>query len=89
MKERGDWERYSLSQSHESGGYWPSVEPTIISERLTDALHNSPAVLDWDDAKRILGTSKLEPEIDLDDERAVEDALNVHGWEVLHTFFSE
>jgi hypothetical protein len=89
MKERGDWEHYSPSQSQESGGYWPSVEPTIISEQLRNALHGSPAVLDWDAAKRILETSKLEPEIDLDDEKAVEDLLNANGWEVLHTFFSE
>jgi hypothetical protein len=89
MKERGNWGRYSPSQSQESGGYWPSVEPTEISERLTNVLPDSPTVLDWDTAKRILGTSELEPEIDLDDDKAVEDALNANGWEVLHTFFSE
>jgi len=89
MKERGNWERYSPSQSQESGGYWRSVEPTEISERLTNALLDFPAVLDWDTAKRILGTSELEPEIDLDDDKAVEDVLNANGWEILHTFFSE
>ena len=89
MKERGNWERYSPSQSQESGGYWPSVEPTEISERLTNALRDFPAVLDWDTAKGILGTSELESEVDLDDDKAVEDVLNANGWEVLHTFFSE
>jgi hypothetical protein len=87
MKERGNWERYSLSQSQESGGYWPSVERTEISERLTNALGDFPDVLDWDTAKRILGT-ELESEVDLDDDKAVEDVLNANGWEVLHTFFS-
>jgi len=88
MKERGNWERYSPSQSQESGGYWPSVEPTEISERLTNALRDFPAVLDWDTAKGILGTSELESEVDFDDDKAVEDVLNANGWEVLHTFFS-
>ena len=88
MKERGNWERYSPSQSQESGGYWPSVEPTEISERLTNALDDFPTVLDWDTAKRILGTSELEPEIDLNNDEAVEDVLNTNDWEVLYTFFS-
>jgi len=91
MKERGNWERYSPSQSQETGGlgYWPSVEPTNISAQLTNALHDTPPVLDWEAAKRILGTSELDPEIDLDDDKAVEGVLIAHGWEILHTFFSE
>jgi hypothetical protein len=91
MKERGNWERYSPSQGQESGGYWPFVEPTEMSERLTDAIHDSdfPTVLDWDAAKGVLRTSELESEVDLDDDKAVEDVLNANGWEVLHTFFSE
>ena len=89
MRERGNWESYSPSQSQESGGYWPSVEPTEISERLTNTLHDVPPVLDWDTAKRILGTSELETEIDLEDDKAVEDVLTANGWEILHTFFSE
>jgi hypothetical protein len=89
MKERGNWGSYSPSQSQESGGYWRFVEPTEISERLTNALRDSAAVLDWNTAKRILGTSELEPEMDLDDDKAVEDVLNANGWEILHTFFSE
>jgi hypothetical protein len=92
MKERGNWGSYSPSQSQESGGYWRFVDPTEISEQLTNALHeqhDSPADLDWDTAKRVLGTSELDPEINLDDDKAVEDVLNANGWEILHTFFSE
>jgi hypothetical protein len=88
MKERGNWERYYPSQSQESGGYWPFVEPTEISDRLTNALINFPDVLDWDTAKYILWTSELESEVDLDDDKAVEGVLNANGWEVLYTFFS-
>ena len=89
MKERGNWERYSTPQRQESGGSWPSVQPTEISERLTSALPHEPLVLDWDATKRTLETFELEPEIDLDDDKAVEDVLNANGWEILHTFFSE
>jgi hypothetical protein len=85
MKGRGNWERYSPSQSQETGGYWPSVEPTDVSRRL--AIDNS-GVLDWDAAKSVLLSSKLEPEVDLDDDKVVEDILNANGWEVLHTFYS-
>jgi len=88
MKERGNWERYSPSQSQESGGYWPFVEPTNISRRLTNDLGDFPDVLDWDAAKRILRTFELEPEVDVDDDKAAEGVLNANGWEVLFTFFS-
>jgi hypothetical protein len=84
MKERGNWERYSPSQSQETGGYWPFVVPTDVSKRLT--IENS-GVLDWDAAKRVL-SSELGPEVDLDDDKVVEDILNANGWEVLYTFFS-
>ena len=86
MKERGNWGRYSRSQSQETSGYWPFVVPTNVSKRLANG--NSD-ILDWDDAKRILLSSELEPEVDLDDDKVVEDVLNANGWEVLHTFFSE
>ena len=89
MKERGSWERYSPSQSQEPGGHWPFVEPTEVSQRLTNALGDAPPVLDWDTAKSILGTSELESEIDPDDDKVMEDVLNANGWEILHTFFSE
>jgi hypothetical protein len=82
MKERGNWERYSPYQSQETGGHWPFVEPTDVSRRLANG------VLDWDTAKSVLLSSELEPEVDLDDDKVVEDILNANGWEVLHTFFS-
>jgi hypothetical protein len=85
MKERGNWERYPPSQSQESGGYWPFVVPTDVSRRLANFYSG---VLDWDAAKRVLLSSELEPEVDLDDDKVVEDVLNTNGWEVLHTFFS-
>ena len=85
MKERGNWEHYSPSQSQETGGYWPFVVPTDVSKRLASG---NSGVLDWDAAKRVLLSSELEPEVDLDDDKVVEDVLNANGWEVLHTFFS-
>ena len=85
MKERGNWQPYSLSQSRESGGYWPFVIPTNISKGLTNI---DPTVLDWDTAKEFLMSFELEPEVDLDDDKAMEDVLNANGWEVLHTFAS-
>jgi hypothetical protein len=85
MKERGNWERYSPSQSQETGGYWPFVVPTDVSRRLAN---DNSGVLDLDAAKRVLSSFELEPEVDLDDDKVVEDILNVNGWEVLHTFLS-
>ena len=85
MKERGNWEPHSPSQNQESGGYWPFAEPTDVSKRLES---RNSGVLDLDAAKRVLMSSKLEPEVDLDDDMVVEDVLNANGWEVLHTFFS-
>ena len=85
MKERGHWEPYSPSQSQETGGYWPFVVPTNLSRRLANV---SSGILDWDAAKRVLSSSELEPELNLDDDKVVEDILNANGWEVLHTFFS-
>jgi hypothetical protein len=85
MKERGNWERYSPSQRQDTGGYWQSVVPTEISKRLANG---DSGILEWDTAKRILRSSELEPEVDLDDDKAVENVLNANGWEVLHTFFS-
>ena len=85
MKERGNWEPYSPSQSQETGGYWPFVIPTDVSKRLASG---NSGVLDWDAARRVLLSSELKPEVDLDDDKVVEDVLNANGWEVLHTFFS-
>jgi len=89
MKEQGDWERYSPSQSQESGGNWSFVEPTNISKRLTDLSNFRAGVLDWDAAKRILGTFEFEPKVDFDDDKAVEVVLNANGWEILYTFYTQ
>ncbi len=86
MRERGNWERYSHSQSQETGGHWPFVVPTEISGHLANV---NPGVLDWDVAKRVLRSSKPESEFNLDDDEIVEDVLNDNGWEVLHTFLSK
>jgi hypothetical protein len=85
MKERGNWERYLPSQSQDTSGYWPFVVPTEVSRRLANLYSGA---LDWDTAKRVLLSSELEPEVDLGDDKVVEDVLNANGWEVLHTFFS-
>jgi hypothetical protein len=87
MKERGKWESYSMSESQESGGYWPFVVPTNISKHLANSAREHP--LDWDTAKYTLRSSELEPEVDLDDDKVLEDILHANGWEVLHTFFSQ
>jgi hypothetical protein len=86
MKERGNWERYSPLLSKDTSGYWPFVVPTNISRRLANV--SESGVLEWDDVKGVLFSSELEPEVDLDDDKVVEDVLNANGWEVLHTFFS-
>jgi len=88
MKERGNWEHHAPSQNQETVGYWPFVKPTDVSKRL--AANGNSGILDWDATKRLLLSFGLssEPEIDLDDDKVVEDILNANGWEVLHTFFS-
>ena len=83
MKQRGNWERYPPSQSQESGGYWPPV-----STNLSSLANVYSGILDWDAAKRALLSSELGPDIDLDDDKVVENVLNANGWEVLHTFLS-
>ena len=91
MKERGDWVPYSLSESQETGGYWPSVTPTNISKGLANSIDNDesdPDILDWDAAREFLLSSELGPGVDPDDDKAVEDVLNANGWEVLYTFAS-
>ena len=88
MKQRGNWERYLPSLSQETRGYWPSVLPTNVSRGLAIVANRTSGVLSWVRAKRVLMSSELEPEVNLDDDKAVEDVLNANGWEVLHTFFS-
>jgi hypothetical protein len=42
--------------------------------------------MNWDAAKDVLMSSSLGNLVNFEDDRVVEDLLNAHGWEVLHTF---
>ena len=87
MKSRGKWERYPGPENGESAGYWPSEEPTDISNLLTSAIPEGRAFLDWDAAKGVLREEfGMEVNLNVDDD--VEGILNANGWEVLHTFES-
>jgi hypothetical protein len=72
---------------HDSPEYWPTVEPTELSINLAKTLGSRGSSLDWDTAKSVLvDASDLIGDVNLDDDEVVESLLNVHGWEVLHTF---
>ncbi|KAH9178702.1 hypothetical protein EDB89DRAFT_2063636 [Lactarius sanguifluus] len=89
MKRRGNLERHPGPDNYDGGAeYWPPLEPTGVSSRLAAALPEHHFVLDWNAAKNVLTSSDLGEEAGLDDDGAVEELLNVHGWEVLHTFQS-
>ena len=65
--------------------YWPPLEPTDLSSSLAEAMQDSQ--MDWDKAKEVLAnSSELIGDVKLDDDQVVEELLNAHGWEVLHTF---
>jgi hypothetical protein len=91
MKDRGNWQPHSMSGSQETAGYWPLVDlvvPTDISTRLAEVTQMQ-GVMDWDTVKLTLGeASELVPEVDLDDDKALEEVLNANGWEVVHTFMT-
>jgi hypothetical protein len=84
MKRRGNLDLHPGQDNyHSSAEYWPPVEPTELSGNLL--LHGSS--LDWRIAKSILVNSPdLVGDLNLGDDEAVEEVLNAHGWEVLHTF---
>ena len=85
MKERGNWQRHSAtSVIQETSGFWPFVVPTNISRRLDISYLRGD--MDLNAAKVVLRASELVPEVDLDDDEALEDLLNANGWEILHTF---
>jgi hypothetical protein len=88
MKKRGEWIRYSNSESQEVGGYWSPMEQTNVSSRLASAMPEARAIMDWNTAKSILASAELGDEVNLEDDEVVEDVLNAHGWEILHTFSS-
>ncbi|KAH9065732.1 hypothetical protein EDB87DRAFT_1592884, partial [Lactarius vividus] len=87
MKRRGNLEHHSEQDNYDGGAeYWPPLEPTEISSRLAAALPENHFVLGWNAAKKVLMSSDPDEEADLDDDSAIEELLNAHGWEVLHTF---
>jgi hypothetical protein len=88
MKSRGRWEPYLDPETQETAGYWPPEEPTDVSDRLTSAMPEGGAILNWETAKSALRAAMLGPGVDLDDDGVVQGILSANGWEVLHTFES-
>jgi hypothetical protein len=89
MKRRGNLDpQPGLDNHHDSAEYWPTVEPTELSINLSETMvSHDGSSLDWDTAKSVLvDASDLIGDVNLDDDEVVESLLNVHGWEVLHTF---
>jgi hypothetical protein len=84
MKSRGNLDHQPRLDNYDgSSEYWPTMEPTELSRNL----HSRGSSLDWTVAKSILANSPdLVGDVNLDDDEAVEEVLNAHGCEVLHTF---
>jgi len=85
MKKRGNLERHP-GPDNGSTEYWPPLEPTELSNRLTEATRWQSSAIAWYTAKNLVKSSRLGGKVDLDDDGATEKLLNAHGWEVLHTF---
>ncbi|KAH8991851.1 hypothetical protein EDB86DRAFT_2806423 [Lactarius hatsudake] len=84
IKRRGKLERHS-EPYHYSGGaeFWPPQETTELSVFL----RWRGCVMDWGTAMSVLEEkSHLVGDVNLHDDQVVEELLNAHGWEVLHTF---
>ncbi len=87
MKRRGKLKRHPGPDNYDdSTEYWPPLEPTKLSSSIAEIMlwHNS--VIPWYAAKNIVKSSDLGGEMNLDDDGAIEELLNAHGFEVLHTF---
>ena len=84
MKMRGNLSEHTGLDNYDAGAeYWPTMEPTELSRDLL--LHGSS--LDWNTAKdALVNLPGLTGDVNLDDDEVVEELLNAHGWEVLHTF---
>ena len=84
MKRRGKLERHPGPDNyHDSTEYWPPLEPTELSVFM----RWRGSVMDWSTAMSVLEEySDLVGDVNLDDDEVVEELLNAHGWEVLHTF---
>ncbi|KAF8266934.1 hypothetical protein EI94DRAFT_1731800 [Lactarius quietus] len=88
MKRRGNLERHPGPDYYDgTAEYWPTVEATELSGVLYEAMLERGSSLEWDNAKEVLvNCSDLIGDVNLDDDEVVEELLNAHGWEVLHTF---
>jgi len=87
MRRRGNLERHPGPENYDgSAEYWPPLEPSELSLQLAAALPEDHFVLDWSAAKNVLTSSDLGDEVNFDDDRVIEELLNAHGWEVVHTF---
>ncbi|KAI9450463.1 hypothetical protein BJY52DRAFT_176517 [Lactarius psammicola] len=84
MKRRGKLERHHGPDNYDSSTeYWPHLEPT----QLSVFIRWRGSVMDWSTAMSVLEEkSDLVGDVNLGDDEAVEELLNAHGWEVLHTF---
>ncbi|KAH9173199.1 hypothetical protein EDB89DRAFT_2068949 [Lactarius sanguifluus] len=87
MKRRGKLERHPGPDDY--GGstkYWPPLEPTELSNDLAETLRWQNSAIAWYIAKHIVKSSDQGKGVNLDDDGEMEDLLNAHGFEVLHTF---
>jgi len=75
MKRRGNLER------------WPPLELSELSDKLVAALPEDHRRMDWTTVKNVLvNSADLVGDVNINDDQVVEELLNSHGWEVLHTF---
>ncbi|KAF8266933.1 hypothetical protein EI94DRAFT_1830358, partial [Lactarius quietus] len=88
MKRRGNLERHPGPDNYDGNAeYWPTLEPSELSGVLYEAMLEHGYSLEWDTAKEVLvNCSDLIGDVNLDDDEVVEELLNAHDWEVLHTF---
>ena len=87
MRRRGDLDRHPGPDNYDgSTEYWPPLEPTELSSSLAEAMRWQNFAIAWHTAKKLVKSSHIGREVNLDDDRAIEEILNAHGWEVLHTF---
>ncbi|KAH9051188.1 hypothetical protein EDB83DRAFT_2226273, partial [Lactarius deliciosus] len=66
--------------------YWPPLAPTELSSDLAETLRWQNSAIAWYIAKHIVKSSDQGKGVNPDDDGEMEDLLNAHGFEVLHTF---
>jgi hypothetical protein len=85
MKRRGALEPHPGTYNYDSSTeYWPPLEPTELSLSLEQAKFKR--FIAWPTAKDLVKSSGQGVDVNLDDDGVIEEILNAHGWEVLHTF---